>query len=63
MQDILLKTIINDDAKLLLEITEKQPLAMSKFFFFDRQQPTHSCRSAVILRFLKPDSREVLQTT
>jgi hypothetical protein len=27
-----------------------------------RQQPTHHCRSAVILRFPKPDSHDLLQT-
>jgi len=28
----------------------------------DRQPPTHNCQSAMILRFPKPDSHDVLQT-
>ena len=28
-----------------------------------RQQPTHNCRSAIILGFPKPDSRDMLHTT
>jgi hypothetical protein len=45
------------------EISEKQPLAMSKYFFYDRQLPTHNCRSAMILRFSQPDSHDELQMT
>jgi len=42
----------------------KQSLAMSKFLFSGRRQPTHTCcRSAMILRFPKPDSRDVLHMT
>jgi hypothetical protein len=31
--------------------------------FSGRRQPTHNCKSAMILPFRKPDSRDMLQTT
>jgi hypothetical protein len=47
-----LKTTINDDAKLLLEITRKQPLALSKFLFSGRRQSTHKRHSTQISGWL-----------
>ena len=60
MQDILLKTIINDDAKLLLEITEKQPLAMSKFLFSGRPVTTLSRQPGRYLDFPKSGLSETI---
>jgi len=49
-----LKTTINNDAKLLLEITRKQPLALSKFLFSGRRQSTHLRHLDMDLSFPKP---------